>query len=47
MSGWLILTIGAVYLIVAADLASQGKLPMALTFAAYAVSNVGLYLAAK
>lgn len=47
MAPWLILVIGAVYLFVAADLCWQSKYGLALAFAAYAVSNVGLYLAAK
>ena len=44
---WLILAIGAVYLAVALDLFWQGKGGLALAFASYALSNVGLYMAAK
>jgi hypothetical protein len=47
MAPWLILVIGAVYLAVAGDLYWQGKGGLALAFASYALSNVGLYLAAK
>lgn len=46
MANWLILVIGAVYLAVAADLWWQGKDGLALAFAGYSFSNVGLYLAA-
>ena len=47
MAPWLILVIGVVYLAIAADLAWQGKSGLALAFAGYAFSNVGLYLAAR
>jgi hypothetical protein len=48
MAPWLILVIGAVYLVVAVDLWWRGEqVGLALAFASYAVSNVGLYLAAK
>jgi len=47
MAPWLILFIGAVYLAVAADLWWQDKFGLALAFAGYAFSNVGLYLAAR
>jgi len=47
MAPWLILAVGVVYLAIAADLVMTGKEPMALAFAGYAVSNVGLYLAAR
>jgi hypothetical protein len=48
MAPWLILVIGAVYLVVAIDLWWRGEqVGLALAFASYAVSNVGLYLAAK
>ncbi len=47
MSSWLILAIGAVYLVIGADLWWQGKFGLAMAFAGYAFSNIGLYLAAK
>jgi hypothetical protein len=48
MAPWLILAIGAVYLAVAVDLWWRGEqVGLALAFASYAVSNVGLYLAAR
>lgn len=48
MAGWLIIAVGVAYLAVAADLYfSQGKVGLAITFFGYALSNVGLYMAAK
>lgn len=47
MSGWLIAIVGAIYLVVAGDLWWQGKSGMALAFAGYALSNVGLWMAAR
>jgi hypothetical protein len=47
MAPWLILAIGAVYLCIAGDLWWQGKLGLAVAFAGYAFSNVGLYLATR
>jgi hypothetical protein len=47
MSGWLILFVGAIYLIVGTKMFLQGNNGMAITFLAYAVSNYGLYLAAR
>lgn len=45
MSGWLIAAVGFVYLCVAIDLVVKGNFPMAIAFAGYAFSNIGLYLA--
>lgn len=47
MSSWLIIAVGAIYLVVASDLWWQGKNGMALAFAGYALSNVGLWMAAR
>jgi hypothetical protein len=46
MAPWLILVVGAVYLVVSVDLWRQGQDGLSLAFAAYALSNVGLYFAA-
>jgi hypothetical protein len=47
MSPWLILAIGVVYLIVAADLFYAGKTGLSLAFVGYAIGNVGLWIAAR
>ena len=47
MAPWLILAVGVVYLAIAADLVMSDKEALALAFAGYAVSNVGLYMAAR
>lgn len=47
MGPGLVLLVGVIYLVVALDLLRVGNYPMALVFGAYALSNVGLYLAAK
>ncbi len=48
MSNLLILIIGGVYFLIGLDLAfSQAKPALGLTFVAYAIANIGLYLAAK
>lgn len=47
MAPWLILIIGAVYLFTALDLLKNGQGGLALAFAGYAFSNIGLYLAAR
>jgi len=44
---WLILTIGGVYVYVAADLWLTNQNGLALTFLGYALGNVGLFMAAK
>jgi hypothetical protein len=47
MSANLIALVGIVYAFIAANLYASGKLGLALAFAGYAVSNVGLYLEAR
>lgn len=47
MAGWLIALTGVIYAWVAVDLAWQGKHGLALAYAGYAFSNIGLYLAAR
>lgn len=47
MSSPLILAVGAVYLVVAADQAHKGNHGMALAWFGYALSNVGLAWAAR
>ena len=47
MSGPLILAVGGIYLYIAVDLICAGKTGLSLAFAGYAVSNIGLYMAAK
>jgi hypothetical protein len=47
MSEWLIAACGFAYLLTAADLALRGQYGLALTFAAYALANVGLWLSMK
>lgn len=47
MAAWLIALTGIIYAYVAADLAWQGKTGLAIAYAGYAFSNVGLYLAAR
>lgn len=47
MSEWLIAACALAYLLTAADLAVRGQWGMALTFAAYALANVGLILSIK
>ena len=47
MAPWLMLFIGAVYLYIAIELLVKGNHGMALAFGAYALSNVGLYIAAR
>ena len=45
MSRWLTVGVGVVYLVIALDHLRCGNGPMALTFFAYALANVGLALA--
>jgi hypothetical protein len=47
MSGWLIALTGCIYAYVALEQARSGNSGMAITYAGYAFSNVGLYLLAK
>lgn len=47
MAPALILIVGAIYSYIAIDLFWTGKSGLALAFAGYAVSNIGLFFAAK
>lgn len=47
MSGKLLIIVGIIYLYVAAEQWVKGNTPLAVTYAAYAVSNAGLYMALK
>jgi hypothetical protein len=47
MSANLIALVGVTYAFIAANLYLSGKPGLALAFAGYAVSNVGLYLEAR
>ena len=47
MSAALIAAVGVIYAFVAANLYLSGKPGLALAFAGYAVSNIGLYLEAR
>jgi hypothetical protein len=46
MAGWLIALTGCIYVCVAADLAWHGKTGLAIAYAGYAFSSIGIYLAA-
>lgn len=46
MSGWLIAAVGAVYGVVAVLQYLKGDGPMAIVYAGYAFSNIGLYVIA-
>ena len=47
MAPWLILLVGAIYAIIAADLLYSGKIGLSITFLGYVVGNIGLWLAAR
>jgi hypothetical protein len=47
MSAWLIIACGCAYAWVAIDQGMKGNAPMAVTYAGYAFSNIGLYLMAR
>ena len=47
MSPILIAITGVIYLYVACDLAWHGKYGLALAYAGYSFSNIGLYIAAR
>ena len=47
MSAALIAAVGVVYFVIAIDLYRSGQPGLALAFAGYAVSNIGLYLEAR
>jgi hypothetical protein len=44
MNAWLIAFVGAIYAFIAAEQLLRGNLYMAIVYAGYAFSNVGLYL---
>lgn len=47
MSPFLIAVTGAIYVVVAGDLAYHGKAGLAIAYLGYAFANVGLYIAAR
>jgi NhaP-type Na+/H+ or K+/H+ antiporter len=47
MSAWLIALVGAIYAYIAAEQLFRGNPYMAVVYAGYAFSNVGLYLLTK
>jgi hypothetical protein len=47
MSANLIILVAVIYFYVAIEQAMKGNLPMLITFGAYAISNIGLYLMAS
>lgn len=47
MSGWLIVLVGAIYAYIAAESVSKGDTALAIVFAGYAFSNIGLWMAAR
>ena len=47
MSGPLLLFVGAIYAYVSLDFLREGQGGFALAFAAYSISNVGLWIASR
>jgi hypothetical protein len=47
MSGWLIATIGFVYLYIGIDLIIRGQVGMGIAYLGYSLGNVGLYMEAR
>jgi hypothetical protein len=47
MSAWLIAAVGVVYAVIALEQWAKGHTALGITFAGYAFSNIGLYLAAR
>ena len=47
MSSTLIAITGLIYLYVAAEMLARGNLPMAITYSAYSLANVGMWMMAK
>jgi hypothetical protein len=45
MSGYLIMITGTIYSIISVDQLIKDNIPMSLTYFAYALSNVGLWMA--
>jgi hypothetical protein len=46
MSAWLIALVGVIYTIIGIDLLLRGKTGLGISFVAYALANVGLYMEA-
>jgi len=47
MAAWLIALTGCIYAYVACDLAWRGRYDLALAYAGYSFSTIGLYIAAR
>jgi hypothetical protein len=47
LSAWLIILTGAIYAYIAAEQLMKGNPSMAVVYAGYSFSNLGLYLLAK
>ena len=47
MSAWLIIVTGLIYGFIAVEQAVKGNLPMAIVYAGYSFSNVGLWVLAS
>lgn len=47
MSGWLIIVTGLIYAYVAGEQLAKSNYAMAATYAGYAFSNIGLWMALK
>jgi hypothetical protein len=47
MASWLILFVGAIYCYISIDMICAGKAGLSITFLAYALGNVGLWIAAR
>jgi hypothetical protein len=47
MSAWLIILTGAIYAYVALEQGMKGNIGMAIIYAGYAFSNIGLFLLAR
>lgn len=47
MSGWLVILTGLIYAYIAIEQGSKGNTSMAVVYAGYAFSNVGLFMAVK
>lgn len=47
MSGWLIILTGLIYAYIGVEQAFKGNTAMAMVYAGYSFSNVGLYLAVR
>lgn len=47
MSPWLIIAVGAIYTYISVESLFLGKIGMAIVFAGYAFSDIGLWLAAR